>query len=192
MWLSACVGYGSRGGSWLGQIFANSLLFSSLDSPCQTGNMDAQETPASWPFSVEVSVKQSANLIQRGEWIKMANLVGTSNNDQPAVSGENTVTMDQILQSAVAQDKSILDMGSGAGIQGKGLVGVEGIGSERGIVARGKIGILCQGDDTSVSALTGNGVAIRGASVNGVGLEISGGRVAARFTGKVEINGDLD
>jgi len=122
----------------------------------------------------------------------MANLVETSNNDQPAVSGENTLTLDQLLQIAAAQNKSPFEIGSGAGIQGKGVVGVEATGAERGIVARGKTAIFCQGDDTGLSALAGNGVAIRGASLNGVGLEISGVRVAARFTGNVEIHGDLD
>lgn len=122
----------------------------------------------------------------------MANLVETSNNDHPAISGENTVTSDQLVQMAIAQNKTIFEIDSGTGIRGKGVVGVEAIGSERGIVARGKTAIFCQGDDTSLSALAGNGVAIRGASLNGVGLEISGARVAARFTGNVEISGDLD
>jgi hypothetical protein len=52
----------------------------------QNGNHNSHQEPL--PFSVEISVKESANLIQRGEWIKMANLVKTSNNDQPAVSDE--------------------------------------------------------------------------------------------------------
>jgi hypothetical protein len=123
----------------------------------------------------------------------MANLVETSNNDRPAVTGENLLNPEQLVQIAIDQDKNILEIGSGAGIRGKGIVGVEAIGLEKGLVAQGKVGINCNADDTGVNVLmSGGGVALRGVSLNGVGLEILGGRLAARFDGNVEITGQLN
>lgn len=122
----------------------------------------------------------------------MANLVETSNNDQPAVTGENHLTSDQLAQIAIDQDKTIFEIGSGAGVRGKGIVGVEAIGLEKGLVVQGKIGINCNANDTGVNVLmSGGGVALRGVSLNGVGLEVLGGRLAARFDGNVEITGQL-
>jgi hypothetical protein len=106
----------------------------------------------------------------------MGQIVGTSNNDQPAVTGENTVPFSVF---------------GGVGVLGKGIIGLEGQGTENGVRAQGKTGVNCQGTDTGVNALTGTGVAVRAASVSGIGLEAFGGQLAARFAGDVEVTGNL-
>jgi hypothetical protein len=100
----------------------------------------------------------------------MAQITGTSDNDLPAVAGDNSVTAERLAQIAVEQDKNIFDLGSGAGVRGSGLVGVEGTG-QTGVKAFGAdVGVLVQSDKTGVNCIGGER-GLRAGSVNGIAVE---------------------
>src|SRR5262245_57851737 len=127
----------------------------------------------------------------------MAKLSGSSDDDQAAISGENTVTakrLDElILAKAFAEGKTIgeaaAEMGSAAGVKGKGAVGVEAVGSGTGVVAvggrfgfngTGQTGISVTGTEIGVIAV-GPKTAVNAVSTGGIAIDALGGVLAARF-----------